>query len=487
MALTKIIGRNPQKKILQQANDSQEAEFIALYGRRRIGKTFLIREFYEKNICFEMTGIYKAPLVDQLDNFAEALGKAIGASIQPKVPKSWREAFLQLENYIISLGKARLKGKKVIFLDELPWLNTPRSKFMAALQHFWNGFCTRRKDIILVVCGSAASWMIQNIVKSKGGLHNRLTRQIRLLPFTLAETKFYLQSRNMKSLDNYSILQIYMTIGGVPYYLSKIEKGKSAAQIIDSLCFSESAPLRNEYDQLYRSLFEKSEQHIRIVESLSKKHAGLTRTELLKSVGMKSGGTASQILEELEESGFIESRIPFGRKANDSLFRLIDEFSLFHLFWIKPLGKKSPGTGYWITRQSGQKYNSWAGYSFEGICIKHIKEIKNALGIFAIGTNESPWRFIPPKGSEETGAQIDLLIDRADRTINLCEMKFYSSEFVINAKYAKELRNKIAVFREQTHLQKPIFLTLITTFGTKENSHSTSLEVIDIKMDVFFQ
>lgn len=486
MALANIIGRYPQKAILQQAMDSTESEFIAVYGRRRIGKTFLIREFFERNLSFELIGNYKTSLGDQLENFADSLGKSTTTGIQPKVPKTWHEAFQQLENYFESKASRNSKGKQVIFLDELPWLNTPRSKFLSALQLFWNNYCSKRKDIILVVCGSAASWMIQNIVRSKGGLHNRLTRQIRLLPFTLAETKLYLQSRKMKNLDNYSILQVYMAMGGVPYYLSKIEAGKSAAQIIDSVCFSDTAPLRYEYDQLYQSLFEKSEQHIKIVESLSKKRKGLTRSELLESADLKSGGTASQILEELEESGFIESRIPFGKKANDSLYRLIDEFSMFHLFWIKPLGKQNPGAGYWLTRQNEQKYKSWAGYSFESVCMKHIAEIEKALGISVISTSVCPWRYQPPKDSENTGAQIDLLIDRADRTINLCEMKFYNSEFTIDAKYANELRNKVEVFRNQTNTRKNIFLTMLTSFGTRENEYSLSLEIIDLKMDVLF-
>ncbi len=484
MAQKNIIGRKSQIEILKHALTSPDPEFIAVYGRRRIGKTFLVWEFFEKNLYFDLTGIFKTSLSDQLENFADSMGKAIGIGISPKIPKTWREAFLQLENYIESKGKNKSNRKQVIFLDELPWLNTPRSKFLPNLQHFWNNYCSKRRDIILVVCGSAASWMIQHIVRSKGGLHNRLTRQIRLLPFTLAETKQYLQSRKMKQLNNYSILQIYMALGGVPYYLSKIETGKSAAQIIDSLCFSDAAPLRREYDQLYRSLFEKSEQHMKIVEYLSKKRKGLTRSEILDNTGLKSGGTASQILEELEESGFIESRIPFGKKANDSLYRLIDEFSLFHQYWIKPLGKQNPGSGYWMTRQSEQKYKSWAGYSFECICLKHINKLKDALGISKISTTENPWRFQPPKDSEKSGVQINLLIDRADMTINLFEIKFYNTEFTINSKNANDLRNKIEIFREQTTTRKNIFLTMLTTYGTRENAHSTSLEIIDLKSDV---
>lgn len=486
MAEKNIIGRAPQRRILQQAMDSLESEFIAVYGRRRIGKTFLIREFFEKNMCFEMTGIYNVSLGDQLENFAEALGRFIGVGIPPKTSKTWREAFQQLELIIAARNNSRNKEKQVIFLDELPWLNTPRSKFMPALQHFWNNFCSKRKDIILVVCGSAASWMIQNVVRSKGGLHNRLTRQFRLLPFTLAETRQYLQNRNIKSLDPYAITQIYMAIGGVPYYLSKIEKGQSAAQVIDALCFADSAPLRFEYDQLYRSLFEKSDQHLKIVETLSKKQKGFTRNELLEKIGVKSGGTATQILEELEESGFIESRIPFGKKSKDALYKLIDEFTLFHLYWIKPLGKTNTKNGYWLTRQSSSKYKTWSGYSFENVCLKHIAELKNTLGIAAIFTEESSWRFLPERNSNQSGTQIDLLIDRADNVVNLCEMKFYNADFTIDAKYANVLRNKRSIFIEQTGTRKSVFITLITTFGIHENMHSTSLEVLDIKVDDLF-
>lgn len=485
MAIENIAGRLPEQHIFEQAIKSQQSEFIAIYGRRRVGKTFLIREYFEKELRFEMTGIYQASLTDQLENFAKALGKSIGVGIQPQTPKSWLDAFGLLENIIESGSKSK-KKKQVIFFDELPWLNTPRSKFMAALQHFWNNFCSKRKDIILVVCGSAASWMIQNVVRSKGGLHNRLTRQIRLLPFTLNETKKYLQKKGIKALDNYSIIQIYMVVGGVPYYLSQIEKNKSASQIIDDLCFSKTAPLWQEYDQLFRSLFEKSEQHTKIVEELSKRNKGLTRNEVLDKVGIKSGGTATKILEELTESGFIEARIPFDKNANEALYRLIDEFSLFYNHWMKPLGKKKPGNSYWLTRHNSPKFKTWSGYSFENICLKHIDELKSALGISAISTIESPWRYIA-KDKSGTGTQIDLLIDRADNTINLCEMKFYNAEFTINAKYANELRSKMAVFNEQTRTRKTIFPTLISTFGLKENVHSNSLEILDIKCEALFK
>ncbi len=486
MAEKNIIGRTDQIAILKQSLNSSGAEFIAVYGRRRIGKTYLIREYFDSGICFEMTGIPGSSLKDQLLNFSISLGKSMGTGINPAIPASWFEAFLQLESFLESLKNTKLKGKRVVFIDELPWLNTAKSNFLAALQHFWNGYGSKQTNLILVVCGSSASWMIQHIVRSRGGLHNRLTRQIRLLPFTLAETREFLRNKGIRKLNNYSIIQLYMALGGVPYYLNFIKPGLSAAQLIEMLCFADSGPLRREYEQLYRSLFEKGEQHMKIVELLSEKRKGMSRSEILAQAGVKSGGTASLILEELEESGFIESGIPFGKKANDVVYRLSDEFSLFHLKWIKPVGKRSQGEGYWMTRQNSQQMKIWAGYCFENICMKHVQKLKIKLGISGIETQISTWRFQPPKESDLSGAQIDLLIDRKDGIINLCEMKFYNTEYTIDSSYAKELKQKIEVFRKQTGTRKNIFLTLVTPFGINRNEYSNELEVIDITIDDLF-
>ena len=486
MALKNIVGRQDQITLLQQSLNSSEAEFIAVYGRRRVGKTFLIREFFDSDICFEIIGMNEASVADQLNNFSVSLGRAMGFGIHPKRASSWNEAFMQLETFLESLKNKKQKGKTVIFFDELPWLNTAKSKFLSGLQHFWNSYGSMQNNLILIVCGSSASWMVQNIVRSTGGLHNRITRQIRLLPFSLAETREFLKSRNITNLNNYTVVQLYMAFGGVPYYLKLVNAGLSAAQVIDSLCFSETGQLRQEYDLLYRSLFEKSDQHTKVVELLSNSRKGLSRSEILENTRMKSGGAASNVIEELEESGFIESGIPYGKKANESLFGLADEFSLFHLNWIKPLGKKSPGAGYWLTRQSSQKLKEWSGYCFETICMKFVHKLKIKLGIANVETNACPWRYLPPKDSENLGAQIDLLIDRKDGVINLCEMKFYESEFTIDADYAADLRNKIQVFRKQTRSKKSIFLTMVTTFGIKRNSYSNDLEVIDIRMDDLF-
>lgn len=485
MAKEKIIGRKNETAILTKALRSPDPEFIAVYGRRRVGKTFLVREFFEDNICFEMVGVHQASLKEQLKNFAHSLKDAIGMGILPQAPDSWVDAFSMLEQFLESLTLNQKTGKRVVFIDELPWFNTPKSGFLQALEHFWNSYGSKQSNLILVVCGSAASWMIQKIVHSKGGLHNRLTRQIRLLPFTLQETEQFLRSRGI-SLSRYQIISLYMAIGGVPFYLMQAEPGFSSAHILDSICFSKDGVLRNEFEKLFASLFDQSEQHIRIVDALQQKRSGMSRNTLLATAKIPSGGTASLLLKELEESGFISSAIPFGKKSNDAIYRISDEFTLFHYDWIKPLGKRDAGMGYWMSLQNDPQKRAWAGYTFEGICLKHIQQIKNALGIGMVETFHGPWYYSPPKNSPDQGAQIDLLIDRKDASVNLCEMKFSESEFTVNAEYAKKFRQKKDVFQLMTKTRKTIFITMITTFGIIENSHSRDIISNELTMECLF-
>ncbi len=485
MSREKIIGRIDETGILKDALDSGDPEFIAVYGRRRIGKTFLIREFFDDRICFELTGMNDAPLKEQLKNFSYSLKDAMGLGIMPQVPASWFEAFSFLEQFLDSPGLKQRKGKRVVFIDELPWFNTPKSGFLSALEHFWNSYGSKHSNLILVVSGSAASWMIQRIVQSRGGLHNRLTRQIRLLPFSLLETEQYLQSRGIL-LSRYQIVCLYMAMGGVPFYLKHAEPGLSSAQIIDKTCFSKDGVLRNEFEKLFISLFDQSELHSRIVEVLRKKRSGLTRNLLLAASEIPSGGTATTILKELEESGFISSSVPFGKKSNDAIFRISDEFLLFYFDWIKPLGKRDAGDGYWMSFQNDPKRRAWSGLAFEGICMKHIRQIKDALGIRMVETFHGPWYYYPKNTDSQQGAQIDLLIDRKDGIINLCEMKFSESEFTVDADYSGKLRRKADVFRSATKTKKTIFITMITTFGLTGSPASRDVISNELTMECLF-
>ncbi len=483
-ASSPVVGRRPEMRKLAQAMASGEAEFVAIYGRRRVGKTFLVREFFGGAIRFELTGMHGVTLADQLDNFAAALGQAKGLRESLRPPVSWREAFGQLERHLAALPPPPVGSKHVVFLDELPWLDTRRSKFCPALEHFWNSWASRRKDLLLVVCGSAASWMVRHLVEAKGGLHNRITRRIRLLPFSLGETATFLTSRGVE-LTPYQVMELHMAFGGVPHYLKMAEPGLSAFQIIDRVCFASQGELRNEFSRLYASLFDHPEDHLAIVKALAAKREGLTRNELLAATGLPSGGSTTRRLDELAESGFIRVSIPFRRKEKDALYRLSDEFSLFHCNWIAPLGKKTLWSGYWMKQRQTPKWRAWSGYSFEGICLKHAHQIKDALGIGGVQTTEAPWRC--QSTDDESGAQVDLLIDRADDTINLCEMKFSEGVFTIDKRYADILRQKRDTFRRVTGTRKNIFITLVTTYGITDNAHAKELVASHVEAGVLFK
>jgi AAA+ ATPase superfamily predicted ATPase len=473
-----VIGRTEEKKLLLDIVNSTDPELVAMYGRRRVGKTFLVRNFLEKQLIFEFSGIHNASLNQQLENFTLAMTKAIGSKMPLAKPKNWQEAFKLLTDYITPLIN---KQKKVVFFDEFPWICSPKSGFMQAFEHFWNTWASKQKNLAVIICGSAAAWMINNIINNKGGLHNRVTKRIRLLPFDLQETELFLKGRKI-NLDRYQILQLYMAMGGIPHYLKEIKKGESATQSIDNICFSKNGLLNEEYKNLYNSLFDDAGNHKLVIKALANNGKGLTRKEIIDTCKISSGGGTTQLLEELMESGFISSYIPFGKNSKDVVYKLTDEYSLFYLKFIEH--SRSNGKGTWLKLSRESKWKSWSGIAFESICLKHTQRIKKALGIEGVYTETSGWRYHPKTG--EKGAQIDLLIDRQDFCINICEMKFSVNEFIVDKNYAGELENKVSVFKSQTKTTKTLFLTLVTTFGIKKNEHATRLIQNEISMDALF-
>lgn len=474
-----FIGREKEQKILSELLHSKESEFVAIYGRRRVGKTFLIETAYQKEMVFSVTGLNNGNKALQLENFTNRLNYYLEKTAKiPTVPKNWLQAFHILQTYLSGLPS---KEKKVIFIDELPWLATSKSGFLTALENFWNSWASKRSDIILVVCGSAASWMIANIVRNKGGLHNRITRRIRLMPFTLSETESYLQSRNIR-LERYDLLQLYMVMGGIPHYLKEVRKGKSATQVIDETCFEKDGLLRDEFSSLYSGLFNKPERYMEVVKALAKKPMGMTRKELIQKTGLSSGGSTTRIFDSLEESGFIIKYLPIGKNLKSALYKLSDPYSAFYLKFIA--GSRASGTGTWLRKSESPTWRSWSGFAYERLCLAHIPQIKSALGISGIYTEESSWR--KTGTANETGTQIDLVIERGDNIINICEIKFSKDTFLIDKKYAETLRNKMSVFRMDTRQKKTLFLTMITTFGLIENEYSNSLVQQSLTMNAIF-
>ena len=473
MGIDTIIGREAERELLRNALLTSRSELIVVYGRRRIGKTFLIRNTYDGLVRFEFSGMHNGTRKEQLKNFHLAFPKQRKGA-QP--PRDWIDGFQRLGSY---LNGIRTKQKKIVFIDEFPWLDGHRSGFLAAFSNFWNSYATKRKDLVIVICGSAASYMINHIINSKGGLHNRLTHRIRLAPFNLHETERLLQQNKVK-LTRYDILQLYMAMGGVPYYLQLVEPGESVAQAIDRLCFDRQGFLRSEFDNVFASLFEHSENHEAIVRALSRVRKGLTRNEVLKKSKVPSGGTLSKTLMELEQSGFIERYTPY-KGSKDPLFRLTDEYSMFYLKFIE--GSKPAKRGLWNKMSQQPAYKVWSGFSFETICMKHVEQIKEGLRIGGIRSTEGSW--IGKGGSQ--GAQIDLLIDRDDNVINLCEMKFSGTPFRIDKKYAGELANKARAFTMATRTRKSIFITFITTYGLEANVYSRQLVQNELDMDTLFK
>lgn len=469
----KLIGRKEERRRIEEYLSSDKSEFIAVYGRRRVGKTFLIRQVVGDDACFSLSGMENADLNDQLANFFFTLRRVYPAAARPK---SWLEAFDELQSYLESLPD----GKKVVIIDEMPWLDTVRSRFIGALERFWNGWVDTREDIKLIVCGSATSWMIDNIINNRGGLHNRRTHQIYVPPFTLEESKQYFDAYGFGYRPK-EIAECYMVTGGVAYYYSLMSPKESVAQNIDRLFFASHGELKTEFDNLYRSLFKHSGDHITIVTALATKGKGLTRKELLRHTKLNNNHKFTQTLVELEKCGFIRSYIAFGETKRDILYQLTDAFTLFHFHYAA--ANKYQDEAFWSNSINSPRYGSWSGYAFEVLCLNHLRQIKQALGISGVQSRACCWTSKRDEG--KMGAQIDLLIDRADHTINICEMKFSKSEYEITKSDDENISNKVNAFIEQTKTRKSIMVTMVTSFGLKRNKYSGNVQRVITLEDLF--
>ena len=472
-----IIGRKQEIRKLQELYKSGKPEFIAVFGRRRVGKTFLVRQKFEKEFVFDLAGLAKGSLKKQLLNFSFAL-KHVSYQEFP-IPNSWLEAFEQLISYLKTCDKKR----KVIFIDEISWLDTHKSGFLTALEHFWNGWACSKRDIMLIVCGSATSWIVNNLINNRGGLYNRVTAQMELLPFTLHETELFLKSKNIH-WSHYQIAECYMIMGGIPYYLEKLKQGSSVPQNIDQIFFAKNADLKNEFKRLFDSLFNHSENYEKFVEILANNHYGLTRKELLEKTGMKSGNKVTTIINNLEYSGFIRSYSQPTKKPaikkTEVIYQLIDSFCLFYFQFMHENNFRNEK--FWTNTINTPQHNNWTGLSFEIVCLLHVKEIKRKLQVFGVQSSEFAWR----SKNEDFNVQIDLLLDRADNIVNVCEIKYSKLPYVIDKVYEEKLRTKVEIFRQEILPHKAIHLLMITTFGVKQNKYSGIVQN-EVTLDDLFE
>jgi hypothetical protein len=471
-----IIGRKIEQQELLNLLEREESQFCAVYGRRRVGKTYLVRETFNYNFCFQHTGVAKGTLRQQLTAFRNSL---MTAGMKCAIPKNWIEAF-ELLKQLINTAPA---GKKVLFIDELPWMDTPKSNLIGALESFWNGWATarREKDIVLIVCGSATSWISKKLLKDKGGLRGRLTNRIKVVPFTLRECELFARGANL-ALGRMDILELYMILGGIPYYWSFLKKGLSVAQNIDQLFFTETAPLRDEFEALYSILFKNPKNHLKVIECLSDgRKSGMTRDDILRESNLSDGGTFTTILEELEECGFIRRFASADTAETNAMYQLVDNYTLFRYLCIKK--NAFSDEHYWSNTFTSTAHNTWKGLAFERICLQHVRQIKTALGISGVQTNVCSWF---TRGTEtRRGAQIDLVMQRADGFTDLCEMKHSATIFAIDKDYARELQNKVAAYQDMSKDKRTIHLVMITTNGVAHNSFYNLIQK-EITLDDLF-
>lgn len=480
--MSKIIGRKREIEELNQLYNSDKSEFIAIYGRRRVGKTFLVDQALKDKITFRHAGLSPVDaegnannLKQQLQHFQQSL--QLQGVKKARCPKNWLEAFFMLEMHLQSISTDK---RQVIFLDELPWMDTPRSGFITALEGFWNTWACHRDNIMLVVCGSANSWMLNNLVNNHGGLYGRTTYEIKLSPFTLSECEAFYKSKGVV-MSRYDIAQSNMILGGIPYYMNYIDKQKSLAQNIDTLFFAPNAKLRDEFSRLFASVFSKPSEMMRIIKFIAKRRNGYNRNEIVKGLDLIDNGDLSKSLNALIASDFIDKYIPFGEKQRNSYYKLNDPFCLFYLRFVD--GQKVIHPEFWMNNVTSPQINAWRGFAFEDLCLRHLNQIKSTLQIGGVTTTQSSWALQGDNNND--GTQIDLIIHRKDNVVNLCEMKFYSEDYTVTKEYHQKLVRRTNLMVEHLPRKTAIHNTLITTYGLARNLYFSDFQQIIVLNDLF--
>jgi uncharacterized protein len=471
-----MVGRKNERFILDELFASKKPELLVVYGRRRIGKTYLIRQHFKDRIVLDFVGSNNESNAVQLSNFNRAFQEQ--CTDKYSVPTDWSEAFYHLAKYLRSLPKHK---KAVVFMDEFPWLDKPQSNFLGAFEYFWNQYASKMNNLLFVACGSVASWVIKNLINNYGGLHNRVTKTMEIKPFSLHETEQLLVSKQLK-FTRYQIVQLYMAVGGVPYYLDLVTKSASVNQAIDRLFFLNNSPLAKEFAGLFASLFKNPDPHIAVIRALASHHYGLDRQQLLHHTKIAAGGSFNRVMANLEECGFIIKVQPFGKKNRESLFRLIDLFSIFYIRFVE--NNKSNRLGAWQSFADTASFKTWSGYAFENLCFLHLPQIHTAMGISGLHTEVSSWKV--EKNDATSGAQIDLVIDRKDGITHLCDAKFVNKPLLVTEKMARDWSLKRSIFDYFNNNRKAIVTTIITTYPATQNKHYKDEVHSEISLDDLF-
>ena len=473
-----FIGRQKEIRQLQDCVNSEQSQLVIVYGRRRVGKSYLINQFFDDTFDFKLVGDLKLDKEGQLLNFYNELKRKTGKD--EEIPKSWREAFWQLRDYLDTFKDEK---KHIVFFDEMPWLDNQKSDFLPAFEYFWNSFGAAKNNLMFIVCGSATSWLVENIDHNKGGLFNRQNLKIYLEPFTLHEVEEFLIKKKNINWSRYDICECYMILGGIPYYLDLLERSLTCSQNIDNLFFAKHAVLWDEFNHLYNTLFSNTEKYIKIIEAVASKKIGLSRKEIVTQTKLSDNSELNKMLKNLADSGFLRTYSFFGKKKQGTFYQLSDYFTAFYLKFVKDNYGKD--TEFWSHNLENSKRKSWAGLTFEQVCKDHIKQIKHKLSIAGLYSEESAW-FVQAD-EIHGGAQIDMIIDRRDRIIDICEIKFSEKPFVIDKKYDLELRNKMGIFKTVTKTNKAVQLIMITSLGVAQNMYSSLVQNQVTADDLFIE
>lgn len=470
--MEKLIGREHERLLFQKYIASNRCEFIAVYGRRRVGKTFLIRNVFQDTFDFYVTGFMEGSKKEELDVFHEALRRY---GYEGTKAKTWMEAFRQLGTLLEQKAKTTQKPL-VVFMDELPCFDTRNSKFVHALDYFWNSQASWIDRLKFVVCGSATAWMIRNVIDNKGGLHNRVTHEIHLKPFDLYQTECYLQEHDFR-WSRLSIMQLYSIMGGIPYYLSLLDNDLELQDNIDRLFFSEDAEMRKEFARLFSSLYKQPEGYVSIIKLLATTKKGLTRQEIAGKLKIANNGHLTTMLDDLEYCDFIR-RYNNGTMQNNGIYQLIDFYSQFYHDFVK---KRVTDRHYWRHLIGTPQENTWYGLAFERVCMAHIPQIIHKLRYDTIHTEYYSWR----SKESSPAAQIDLVIDRADGNISICEMKYSQADYSFNKSEYNKMQNRINTFRTETNCRKGIQPVLITTYSLLKNEYSHIVNRVVVMDDLY--
>ena len=470
-----MVGRKNEVLRLMEALENPESEFIAVYGRRRVGKTYLIRQTYQNRFAFYHTGVARGGMEAELEAFRDSLVEF--GDEDRSVPESWMGAFKRLNDLL----ERSSEGKKIVFIDEMPWMDTPRSRFLSALEHFWNKWASARTDIVLVICGSATSWIVKKVIHNRGGLHNRLTGRIHVKEFTLGECEQYAEERNL-GMSRGQLAEAYMIFGGVPYYWSFLRKSESLAQNVDRLIFSEDGELSDEFDELYASLFKRKDTYVKLVLLLADHQEGLSRDEIVRLAHVANNGRLSSRLEELEQCGFVQKYHVIGRPTGEVVYRLVDAYTVFYRDFVQENVRKDES--FWSDNLGGGRYYDWRGHAFERLVLRHVRQVKAALGVSGVSAEVGCWRHAADASCPHT-VQIDLVLDRDDRVVNLCELKYTDEPYVVTDSEMAKVRRRRTAYRTVLGTDKSLHLTAITSWGLERNMYAKEFQREIVLEDLF--